>query len=33
MEANNGKDLCELLKFEQPDVAILDYNMPENEWL
>ena len=29
MEANNGKDLGELLKFEQPDVAILDFNMPE----
>jgi DNA-binding NarL/FixJ family response regulator len=28
-EANNGKDFCTLLEREQPDVAIIDYNMPE----
>jgi DNA-binding NarL/FixJ family response regulator len=28
-EANNGKDFCTLLERDQPDVAIIDYNMPE----
>jgi two-component system, NarL family, invasion response regulator UvrY len=39
MEANNGKDLCDMIKIGQPDVVILDFNMPEMngyecaEWL
>lgn len=28
-EANNGKDFCNLLQRDLPDVAIIDYNMPE----
>jgi DNA-binding NarL/FixJ family response regulator len=28
-EADNGKELCELIKKEIPSLAIIDYNMPE----
>jgi len=39
IEANTGRELCELVEIKQPDVAILDFNMPEmngyecSEWL
>ena len=28
-EANNGKEFCEMVKNQKPDIAILDFNMPE----
>ena len=28
-EANNGKEFCEMMRHQQPDIAILDFNMPE----
>ena len=29
LEASHGKELCELVKHNQPDVVVLDFNMPE----